>query len=122
MDATPARTAPPSPAALIATLRGRIDATLRPLLNGIRSAALVRAVVNLCETHSLEVIACGVETATQRDALRTLGCTRMQGYLFGMPGAVNTSPKPPPTPAPSPAASDAPPVQMPRLTKIGQPQ
>jgi EAL domain-containing protein (putative c-di-GMP-specific phosphodiesterase class I) len=50
------------------------------------SMATVRAIIGLCKTEGLEVIACGVETTAQRDTLRAIGCTRMQGYLFGIPG------------------------------------
>jgi EAL domain-containing protein (putative c-di-GMP-specific phosphodiesterase class I) len=51
-------------------------------------AEMVRAILSLGQAQGMEVIACGVETEAQRDALRRLGCTRMQGYLFGMPGPV----------------------------------
>jgi len=35
-----------------------------------------------------EVIAEGVESAVQRDALLALGCRNFQGYFFGRPAAL----------------------------------
>jgi diguanylate cyclase (GGDEF)-like protein/PAS domain S-box-containing protein len=46
------------------------------------SAAIVQAVVNIAAARTMTTTAEGVETAMQRDLLRTLGCTQMQGYLF----------------------------------------
>lgn len=46
---------------------------------------LVRAVVALAETFGLAVSAENVETQTQLERLRRLGCTRGQGFLFGQP-------------------------------------
>lgn len=50
-----------------------------------RSRALVAAVVSLGETLGLDVVAEGIETACQRDHLRSLGCPFGQGYLFAPP-------------------------------------
>ena len=46
------------------------------------SAAIVRAVVNIAAARAMTTTAEGVETEAQRDRLRDLGCTQMQGYLF----------------------------------------
>jgi diguanylate cyclase (GGDEF)-like protein/PAS domain S-box-containing protein len=43
---------------------------------------IVKAVVTLGHALGLAVTAEGVETADQRDLLRSLGCDRAQGYLF----------------------------------------
>jgi diguanylate cyclase len=48
---------------------------------------LVEAVVRLAHVLGMSVVAEGVETAAQRDALLALGCDQMQGYLFGRPVA-----------------------------------
>jgi diguanylate cyclase (GGDEF)-like protein/PAS domain S-box-containing protein len=49
------------------------------------SASIVQAVVNIAATLDMTTTAEGVETDAQRDMLRKLGCTEMQGYLFSAP-------------------------------------
>lgn len=49
------------------------------------SAAVVRAVVALAGSLGLSVVAEGIETQAQADALRALGCHLGQGYLFARP-------------------------------------
>ncbi|MCO8271237.1 EAL domain-containing protein [Actinoplanes sp. TRM 88003] len=44
---------------------------------------IVRAIVSLCRALGLSVIAEGVETRAQRDALAEVGVTRGQGWLWG---------------------------------------
>ena len=51
--------------------------------------AIARMVVALGASLGLQVIAEGVESDGQRDALRDLGCEAYQGYLFGRPMAVD---------------------------------
>lgn len=46
------------------------------------SSCIVQAVVNIAAERRMTTTAEGVETAGQRDVLRRLGCTEMQGYLF----------------------------------------
>jgi EAL domain-containing protein (putative c-di-GMP-specific phosphodiesterase class I) len=46
-------------------------------------AAIIRAVVGLAGSLRMEVIAEGVETLAQQDALLALGVNRMQGWLYG---------------------------------------
>jgi diguanylate cyclase (GGDEF)-like protein/PAS domain S-box-containing protein len=46
---------------------------------------LVTAILHLADGFGLEVIAEGVETESQRDCLRELGCRYAQGYLFSPP-------------------------------------
>lgn len=48
-------------------------------------AALVQAVVSLARAMKLKVVAEGVETPEQLDALRRYGCDMVQGYLFSKP-------------------------------------
>jgi EAL domain-containing protein (putative c-di-GMP-specific phosphodiesterase class I) len=50
-----------------------------------RGAALVAAVVELGRTLGMDVVAEGVETAGQLDALRGMGCRFIQGWLVGRP-------------------------------------
>ena len=46
------------------------------------STAIVQAVVNIAAARNMTTTAEGVETEPQREVLRVLGCTEMQGYLF----------------------------------------
>jgi diguanylate cyclase (GGDEF)-like protein len=46
------------------------------------SSSIVQAVVNIAAARAMTTTAEGVETEQQRDTLRSLGCTEMQGYLF----------------------------------------
>ncbi|WP_444453027.1 putative bifunctional diguanylate cyclase/phosphodiesterase [Rhodobacter capsulatus] len=47
------------------------------------SAAIVTALSHLASGLGLEVVAEGVERISQRDVLRQLGCSHLQGFLFG---------------------------------------
>ncbi|WP_407167529.1 EAL domain-containing protein [Bradyrhizobium sp. ORS 111] len=49
------------------------------------SATIVQSVVNIATSRNMTTTAEGVETEQQRDLLRELGCTEMQGYLFSAP-------------------------------------
>jgi EAL domain-containing protein (putative c-di-GMP-specific phosphodiesterase class I) len=53
------------------------------------SSAIVQAVVNIAAARNMTTTAEGVETLAQKEMLRSLGCTEMQGYLFSAakPGA-----------------------------------
>jgi diguanylate cyclase (GGDEF)-like protein len=46
------------------------------------SSCIVQAVVNIAAARHMTTIAEGVETQQQKELLRALGCTEMQGYLF----------------------------------------
>jgi EAL domain-containing protein (putative c-di-GMP-specific phosphodiesterase class I) len=48
---------------------------------------LVSAMAGLCQEMNVLVIGEGVETKTERDALKRAGCETMQGYLFAKPAA-----------------------------------
>jgi diguanylate cyclase (GGDEF)-like protein len=50
--------------------------------------AVVSAIVKLARALGLTVVAEGVETETQRTRLASVGCTDVQGYLFGKPVTV----------------------------------
>jgi EAL domain-containing protein (putative c-di-GMP-specific phosphodiesterase class I) len=46
---------------------------------------IVRVIIMLAHSLGLKVVAEGVETQTQLDLLKSLGCERAQGYLFSKP-------------------------------------
>ena len=46
---------------------------------------LLRSIVTLCRDLGIEIIAEGVETVAERDALIELGGDLCQGYLFARP-------------------------------------
>ncbi len=48
-------------------------------------SSIVQAVVNIAAARHMTTTAEGVETQQQRELLRVLGCTEMQGYLFSAP-------------------------------------
>ena len=50
---------------------------------------LSASIVSLGKTLGLDVVAEGVETQEQLDALLRMGCRHMQGYLFGKPMAAD---------------------------------
>lgn len=52
---------------------------------GDRGAKLVKAMVTMAHALDLKIVAEGVETPTQADVLRDLGCDVLQGYYFGRP-------------------------------------
>jgi diguanylate cyclase (GGDEF)-like protein len=52
------------------------------------SSAIVQAVINIADAQNMTTTAEGVETEQQKDMLRSLGCTEMQGFLFSRPRPV----------------------------------
>ena len=62
---------------------------IRNITTDERDAAIVTAIIGVARSLSMDVVAEGVERAAQRDALLDLGCTVMQGYLFGRPVPVD---------------------------------
>lgn len=58
---------------------------VRDLGFGHGSNAIVHAIIGIARSFGLHVLAEGVETENQREALLGLGCEEMQGYLFSQP-------------------------------------
>jgi diguanylate cyclase (GGDEF)-like protein/PAS domain S-box-containing protein len=54
------------------------------------SSAIVEAVINIASAQNMTTTAEGIETEPQREMLRDLGCTEMQGFLFSRPQPVAT--------------------------------
>jgi EAL domain-containing protein (putative c-di-GMP-specific phosphodiesterase class I) len=62
----------------------KLDMTLiRGLHQEPTKRKLVSSIVHLCRDLGIIAVAEGVETEQERDALETIGCTLLQGYLFG---------------------------------------
>ncbi|WP_066777571.1 putative bifunctional diguanylate cyclase/phosphodiesterase [Croceicoccus mobilis] len=56
------------------------------------SLAIIRAVVAMCDALGMETTAEGVESERELERIRQLGCTKIQGFLFGRPmGALEAS-------------------------------
>jgi len=53
------------------------------------AAAIARAIVTMGQSLDLEIVAEGVETQSQLDYLREVGCDEVQGYFFGRPMPAN---------------------------------
>ncbi len=66
----------------------------RSFVDGITEAdgasAIVQAVINIASAQNMTTTAEGIETEPQREMLRDLGCTEMQGFLFSRPQPVAT--------------------------------
>ena len=52
---------------------------------GDRNHAIVRAIVTLAESLGMDTTAEGIETHDTLDAIRALGVSQVQGYIFGRP-------------------------------------
>jgi EAL domain-containing protein (putative c-di-GMP-specific phosphodiesterase class I) len=61
----------------------------RSFVEGLEShaddRAVVAAIIGMAKALHLDTVGEGVETVGQLDILRTLGCTRVQGYYLGRP-------------------------------------
>ena len=63
----------------------KIDRSFINQDNNERNYDIVKAIINLAHSLGLDVIAEGIETETQLNMLRDLGCEYGQGYLFANP-------------------------------------
>ena len=50
-----------------------------------RNSAIIRAIVTLAESLKMDSCAEGVETHDDLNLIRELGCSQIQGYIFGKP-------------------------------------
>ncbi|OZG30727.1 hypothetical protein BH683_002390 [Williamsia sp. 1138] len=63
----------------------KIDQSFIARLPSPRGEAIISAIVSLAKAFDVTVVAEGVETSEQLEALRNCGCQLAQGYLFGRP-------------------------------------
>ena len=59
-------------------VRGAVDAQGR-------NAAIIQAIVGLAASLGMETVAEGAETLGEIELIRSLGCSQIQGYIFGKP-------------------------------------
>jgi len=57
-------------------------------IRGSRNAAIIKAIVTLADTLDMETTAEGVETQDEISLMRELGCSHIQGFVYG--GAVDS--------------------------------
>ena len=65
---------------------------VRNFLHNRNDAAILQAVLILCHTMGIRLVAEGVESDEQWQRLRDLGCDRFQGFLFSRPREPGTEP------------------------------
>jgi len=68
----------------------KLDQAFVSQLDDPRCLAIVRAVVGMARDLGCDIVAEGVETQAQLDALRALQCQYAQGYLVGRPQAIQS--------------------------------
>lgn len=68
----------------------KIDGTfVRAMTRSSADHAIVKAIVDMAKAMGKHVVAEGVETVAERQALEELGCPYGQGYLFGRPAGAS---------------------------------
>jgi diguanylate cyclase (GGDEF)-like protein len=59
------------------------------IVAGNRNAAIIRAIVTLADTLGMETTAEGVEQQDEIGFIRELGCSHIQGYVYGRPARID---------------------------------
>ncbi|MGC4252521.1 MAG: EAL domain-containing protein [Sphingobium sp.] len=54
-------------------------------IKGSRNSAIIKAIVSLAEALGMETTTEGAETHDELDLIRQLGCSHVQGYVYGRP-------------------------------------
>ena len=54
-------------------------------MKGSRNSAIIKAIVSLAEALGMDTTAEGAETQDELDLIRQLGCSHIQGYIYGRP-------------------------------------
>ncbi|MFP3488836.1 EAL domain-containing protein, partial [Staphylococcus sp. SIMBA_130] len=58
---------------------------IRNLQENNADAAIVKAVITMCEGLNLAIVAEGIETKEQGDIIRSFGCNFAQGFFYSKP-------------------------------------
>jgi EAL domain-containing protein (putative c-di-GMP-specific phosphodiesterase class I) len=61
---------------------------VREMIDNPQARAIIRSVIGLGRGLGMPVVAEGVETAAQLEALRAEGCDQVQGYLIARPNPI----------------------------------
>lgn len=69
----------------------KIDKSFIAKIPGRRGEAIISAIMSLASAFDVKVVAEGVETQEQLDALRVIGCDLAQGYLLGKPTSADAT-------------------------------
>jgi EAL domain-containing protein (putative c-di-GMP-specific phosphodiesterase class I) len=67
----------------------KLDMHLVRRIHDTRTARLTRHIIEFALDENMAVVAEGVETEDERQALVDLGCTLLQGYYFGKGRPIN---------------------------------
>lgn len=59
------------------------------MVDGSRNAAIIRAIVTLADALKMETTAEGVEAQDEIDWIKAIGCSNIQGYVYGRPLSQN---------------------------------
>jgi EAL domain-containing protein (putative c-di-GMP-specific phosphodiesterase class I) len=65
---------------------------IQRILTDRHDAAIVRAIITMCESLNLRVVAEGIETSDVWERLVEHGCRYFQGYYFGRPRPASDNP------------------------------
>jgi len=65
--------------------RLKIDKSFIGAIRDGKNSAIVEAIINMARAQGLQTTAEGVETNEQREALKSLGCNNVQGFLMSRP-------------------------------------
>jgi EAL domain-containing protein (putative c-di-GMP-specific phosphodiesterase class I) len=61
---------------------------IRDMIDNPQARAIIRSVIGLGQGLGMPVVAEGVETEAQLEALRAEGCDQVQGYWISRPGPI----------------------------------
>ena len=67
----------------------KLDRSLTALVDAPGGQGVASAIIGFARQRGLEVVGGGVETSSQADTLRDLGCRFQQGYFHHRPAALS---------------------------------